>query len=60
MQFRTPAKHLASTILSFAIGRKHHTEVFKKTKGNPNFIPSSARIKFKLGGTKAIAGLENV
>ena len=55
-QLHSPAKYLASVILSTAIERKHHYEVLKKATTNPDFIPSSARFKFKLGGTKAISG----
>ena len=50
----TPAKSLASSILSTAIERKHHKEVLKKSQLSPNSILSSTGIKFELGGTKSI------
>ena len=49
-----PAISLASAVLSKAIARKHKQEVLYKSTNSENFIPTSARINFKLGATNNI------
>ena len=48
LQIHEPAKLLASLVPSYFIKRKQRQEVFANNQENPNSIPGSARINFKL------------